>query len=102
MIEGKRYAGAPDLPAVGEAVRGYAIPDTWLGVIGPANLPEPIVKRLNEAFTASFKDEGVKKTLVDDAGIVLELSSPEAFAKFLEAEIARWAKVVKDNNIKPE
>ncbi len=98
----ERHPQYPDTPTIAElGVPGFQA-NAWWGLLVPAKTPPEIVKRLNEAFTASFSDEGVKKTLVDEAGIMLELSSPEAFGKFLEAEVARWAKVVKDNNIKPE
>lgn len=98
----ERHPHYPDTPTIAElGLPGFQA-NAWWGLLVPAKTPPEIVKRLHEAFTASFKDEGVKKTLVDEAGIVLELSSPEAFGKFLDAEIARWAKVVKDNNIKPE
>lgn len=98
----ERHPHYPDTPTIAElSIPGFQA-NAWWGLLVPAKTPPEIVKRLNEAFTASFKDESVKKTLVDEAGIMLELSSPEAFGKFLEAEVARWAKVVKDNNIKPE
>ena len=42
------------------------------------------------------------ESLVKEAGIKYELSSPEVFGTFVAAEIARWAKVVKDNRIQPE
>lgn len=98
----QRHPQYPDTPTIAElGVAGFEA-NAWWGLLVPAKTPPEIVKRLNEAFTASFKDEGVRKTLVDEAGIALELTSPEAFGRFLEAEIARWARVVKDNSIKPE
>lgn len=97
-----RHPHYPNTPAIAELGLPTFQANAWWGLLVPARTPPAIVQRLHEAFTAAFKDEGVKRTLVDEAGIVLELSSPEAFGTFLEAEVARWAKVVQDNKIKPE
>ena len=47
IVEAKRFRGAPDVPTVGESVPGYAMPDSWLAILGPAGMPRPIVDRLN-------------------------------------------------------
>ena len=80
---------------------GFAA-NAWWGLVVPAKTSPEIVQRLNQAFAVAFNDPGVKETLINQGGIIYELSSPEAFGSFLEAEIARWAKVVKDNKIVPE
>jgi tripartite-type tricarboxylate transporter receptor subunit TctC len=61
-----------------------------------------IAERLHAAFKACFDDPGVTEALVQQAGIVYELTSPEAFGKFLEVEAARWARVIAENNIRAE
>ena len=97
-----RHPQYPDTPTIAElGVPGFSA-NAWWGLLVPAKTPPEIIKRLHEAFTRSLKDEGVQKSLVDEAGIVMELSSPEAFGKFIAEEVARWAKVVKDNKIAPE
>ena len=97
-----RHRQFPETPTIAElGLPGYAA-NAWWGVVVPAKTPAQIVQRLNTAFAASFNDAGVKEALIEQGGIVYELSSPEEFGTFLEGEVARWAKVVKDNRIIPE
>lgn len=97
-----RHPHYPDTPTIAElGLPGFAA-NAWWGLLVPARTPPEIIKRLHQAFTTVFKDPGVTETLVAQAGIVYELSSPEAFGRFVEGEIARWAAVVKANNIKAE
>jgi tripartite-type tricarboxylate transporter receptor subunit TctC len=97
-----RHPHYPDVPTVAElGVPGFSA-NAWWGILLPAKTPEPIVRRLNAAFKSSVEDAGVKETVVNQAGVVYELSTPEAFGSFVEAEVARWARVVKENDIKPE
>ncbi len=98
----KRHPHYPNAPTVAElGIPGFAA-SAWWGIVAPAKTPPEIVARLNQAFTASFNDAGVTASLVNEAGVIYELSSPEAFGKFVDVEIARWAKVVKDTKIQPE
>ncbi len=97
-----RHKQFPDTPTIAElGIPGFSA-NAWWGIVVPAKTPPEIIQRLNQAFTTAFKDPGVTETLVETAGIVYELSTPDAFGTFLEGEIARWAKVVKDNKIVPE
>ncbi len=97
-----RHPQYPDTPTVAElGLPGFSA-NAWWGIVVPAKTPPEIIARLNSAFSASFKDAGVTKSLVEEAGVVYDLSTPEVFGTFLDAEIARWAKVVKDNKIAPE
>ncbi len=97
-----RHPQFPDVPTVAElGIPGFAA-NAWWGILAPAKTPPEIIARLNQAFAASFRDAGVTASLVAEAGVNYELSSPEAFGKFVDTEIARWAKVVRDNKIQPE
>lgn len=97
-----RHPQFPDTPTLSElGVKGFEA-NAWWGVVVPAKTPEPIVARLHKALLAAFNDPDVKRSVVDEAGVVYELSSPAEFGKFLQAEIARWAKVIKDNKITSE
>lgn len=97
-----RHPHYPDTPTVAElGLPGFAA-NAWWGLLAPARTPPEIVKRLHEAFARVLREPDVTESLVNQAGIVYELSTPDAFRKFVEGEIARWAKVVKDNDIKLE
>ena len=97
-----RHAQYPDTPTIAELGQPGFSANAWWGLLVPAKTPPEIVERLHKAFATVFRDPGVTESLVEQAGVVYTISSPEEFARFVEAEIARWAKVVKDNGIKPE
>jgi tripartite-type tricarboxylate transporter receptor subunit TctC len=94
----KRYAQLPDTPTIAElAVPGFDA-EAWWGFLAPAKTPSAIITRMHAALTKAMQDPAVRQNL-SEQGLEYELSTPEAFGRFLEAEIPRWAKVVKDNKI---
>lgn len=92
----RRSTEYPDIPTVAEAgsLPGYEAV-AWQGMAGPAGLPSPIVKRLNEAFQKVQADPDVRKRLVT-AGLTPVGGSPDDFGKYIRSEIAKWSKVAKD------
>ena len=93
---------SPQLPGVApiadQGVRGFEAL-SWWGVIAPAKTPEPIVKRMVEELRKALADPGVAQRL-GDQGIDVTGGGPAELDKFLRGEMARWADVVKKNNIK--
>ena len=67
-------------------------------MLAPAKTPAEIISRMNAAMTKALQEPAVQQSL-SDQGVVYRLSTPDAFGKFIAAEIARWAKVIKDNKI---
>src|SRR5947209_4537804 len=72
---------------------------TWAGIIAPAGVPREIVDRVSAEAKKALADPAMKGKLVDQ-GIVAVGSTPEEFRAFVADEITRWAKVIKDANIK--
>ena len=72
--------------------------ESWWGLLAPAKTPPEIVARMNAAMVEALNDPMVKQNL-SEQGVDYRLSSPDVFGRFVENEIDRWAKVVKDNNI---
>jgi tripartite-type tricarboxylate transporter receptor subunit TctC len=96
-----RSSLAPDVPTVSEAgAPGYDV-TVWFGVVGPAGMPPEIVRKLNSEMNAILKMEDVRRRFLDQ-GVEPAGGSPAQFADHIKAEIAKWAKVVKDANIQPE
>jgi tripartite-type tricarboxylate transporter receptor subunit TctC len=92
---------AANVPTVSEAgVTGYEV-TVWFGIVGPAGVKPEVVQKLNAALNAIFKMDDVKKRFVDQ-GVDPVGGTPAQFADHMRAEIAKWAKVVKDANIQPE
>jgi tripartite-type tricarboxylate transporter receptor subunit TctC len=94
----KRIAVLPDVPAVAEALPGFEVVG-WYGVIGPAGLPAPIVKRLHDEFVKVLNRPDVHERIVAD-GSEPAGTSPEEFRQFMLADLAKWAKVVKESGAK--
>jgi len=94
----RRIAALPDLPAVAEELPGFEVVG-WYGVIGPAGLPAPIVARLHDEFVKVLKRPDVRERIVLDGSEPVG-SSPEEFRQFMIADLAKWAKVVKESGAK--
>jgi tripartite-type tricarboxylate transporter receptor subunit TctC len=102
LIEGKRYKSTGDLPSIGETVSGYAVPELWLGLLGPANMPPAVVEKINAAAKQALQAPEVKQRL---EGIGFELTgtaSPEEFAATIKTDTAKFQKIVLSAGIKPE
>lgn len=97
----KRSMMLPEVPTISEAgLPGYEAA-TWWGILAPAGTPKAIVDRLYRELAAIVNSEDMKK-MFEGQGAEAELTGPAEFGKFIEAEIAKWAKVVKVGNIKVE
>ena len=91
----------PDVPTVAESgVKDFAIA-TWFGLLGPAGLPAPLTARIQRDVKALLANAEVKARLTE-MGVDIVASSPEEFTAYLRTEVVRYAKVIKDANIKPE
>lgn len=94
----KRVAALPDLPTIGES--GYPGFEAWAwqGFVAPAKTPRPVIDRLNAEFVKVTADPAVRQKL-SESGFELQTSTPEQFAGYMKAEIAKWAKVIRESNI---
>ena len=94
----RRLAALPDLPAVAEALPGFEVVG-WYGVIGPANLPGPILTRLHAEFVKVLGQPQVRQRIVADGSEPIG-STPGEFRRFMLADLAKWAKLVKQSGAK--
>ena len=96
-----RVQALPDIPTIAEAgLPGYEAVQ-WHGMLAPARTPREIITRLHKELTAMLRMPEARERLARDGSEVVA-SSPEEFAAFVKAEIAKWAKVVKAAGIEPE
>lgn len=101
VTSAKRSRFAPELPSVMESgVPGYEV-QIWWGLFGPANLPRPIIERLNLEMRTMQESADIKEKL-EREGAEAMLTTPEEFRGMLESSIARWRKVIKDGSLKLE
>lgn len=102
VTSAKRLPLMPDLPTVAEAgVPGYEAVQ-WFGILAPAGTPREIVSRLHRDLVQVMRDEDTKKRFAADGADPVFSKTPEEFAAFMRAELAKWAKVVKGANIEQQ
>jgi tripartite-type tricarboxylate transporter receptor subunit TctC len=91
----QRSPAVPELPTIDESgVPGYD-KAAWTGMLTQAKVPEPIVAHMYQAVSKVMKDPEAVKKLADD-GLVAVASSPDEFKAFVHAEVAEWAKLIRD------
>jgi tripartite-type tricarboxylate transporter receptor subunit TctC len=89
----------PGVPTIAEqGVPGFAAL-AWWGVIAPAATPPAVVKRMHEELTKALRTPAVAEKL-SAQGMDILGGGPEELDRFLRGEISRWAKVVKENDVK--
>jgi tripartite-type tricarboxylate transporter receptor subunit TctC len=90
----KRSGAAPNINTLAEAgVTGYDM-STWYGLIGPANMPADVVKRLNQELRNVLQDPQVRSKMISQ-GVDPVSGTPEAFATFIQDETKSWAQLLK-------
>lgn len=93
-----RSTAAPNIPTIEEAgVPNYDM-STWYGLVGPADLPAPVLKKLTDALAQTVNDPEFKGRLVAQ-GMDPRPSSPQEFAKFIQSESTRWTAILKEMNV---
>jgi tripartite-type tricarboxylate transporter receptor subunit TctC len=102
VVEADRAKALPDVPTVGQSgLDGYAIPESWLGILGPGSLPKEIVNRFHQAAARAVADPETKSR-VEGLGYELTGSTPEEFQKQIDRTVDIYRKIVTTAGIKPE
>jgi tripartite-type tricarboxylate transporter receptor subunit TctC len=101
VTSNKRVADFPDVPTIAEAgFAGFEAP-AWWAVLASAKTPPEIIKRMNEELNKALNNPDVSKRLVAQ-GIDISGGSVDKAKTFIDGQIDTWAKVVRDNGIKPD
>ena len=96
-----RFAGAPDIPTVAEAgLPGYVV-TAWYALVAPTGTPRDIVDKLNEAARKAMEAASVKK-LLDQAGGIASLTTPDELGEFIKSEIGFWKPIIEKSGAKVE
>jgi len=97
----QRSVHLPDVPTMIESgYKGFVV-EPWFGFQVPAGTPAPVIQTLNQAFNQAVKNPRVAKRL-EEAGLRVVGGPPERLGEQIASESARWAKVVKENNIRAD
>jgi len=97
----KRAKGHPSVPTMQEQGFDGFEATTWYGLVGPGKLPTPIAQKINRDVNQILAMPDVQEKL-DTYGAEDGGGSSDKFAQFIRSETAKWAKVVKDGNVKVE
>lgn len=100
VVRDKRAAWLPDVPVVGEVVPGFDAPASWTGLFGPANLPQPVLRRLH-ADTVKAMSLPEARTKINDAGFEIIGNTPEQFAALIKRQVELTGRIVKAAGIQP-
>ncbi|MGE0559249.1 MAG: Bug family tripartite tricarboxylate transporter substrate binding protein [Burkholderiales bacterium] len=89
----------PDVPTIAESgAPGYEF-TAWAGALVPAGTPKDVVNKLYDGFSKALRSPEATKRFAEQGAIIVG-SSPDEYAKFVKAELAKWAKVVREAGIK--
>ena len=90
----------PDVPAMAETLPGFSV-DTWWGLVAPAQTPNSVIQKLNQAFVQALQAPETKARF---ASLMAEPvpTSPEAFGQHLKSELAKYEAVVKASGAKAD
>ena len=97
----KRSPAAPGLPTIDEAALPGFEATTWHGVMVPARTPDAVVAKLNHDIVAVLRTPDVAERLSSQGAEAIG-STPQAFAAYIKAETAKWAKVIRESGAKVE
>jgi len=90
----------PDVPTIAEAgVPGFQA-TLWVGFMAPAGTPQPIIEKLNAEITKIVSRPDIKAAWQKQGAEPVTLTQPQ-FKAFMDAQITKWADVIKANDIKP-
>jgi tripartite-type tricarboxylate transporter receptor subunit TctC len=94
----KRSESLPNIPTVAESgLPGYSAVG-WFGLFAPAGTPKPVVQKLNQSVMAVMSQSKIRKSMME-RGSDPASGSADDFAAFLRVDQAKWAKLIKENNI---
>jgi tripartite-type tricarboxylate transporter receptor subunit TctC len=95
----QRSTVLPEVPTIAEAgVPGYAA-ENWWGLVAPAGTPPAVVARLHKELTAAQNNSEVKKYFDREGATIIKMSTAD-FGNFMQSEMAKWGRVVKEGKIK--
>jgi tripartite-type tricarboxylate transporter receptor subunit TctC len=100
----ERLSSLPDIPTLNEqGLKGFDV-KVWHGMYAPKGTPKEVIDKINKALNVAIKDDNVKARIADLSSDLVspEKATPEGLRKHLTAEVARWAKVIKETGVTAE
>jgi tripartite-type tricarboxylate transporter receptor subunit TctC len=101
LIDPKRHPALPDLPAMGEILPGYFMPESWFAFFGPAGMQPAVVARLNADVTRALNAPDVKP-LLEERSLIIVAGPPSEVTRQIKNGFDVYGKVIKAAGIQPE
>ncbi len=101
VMASERVATLPKVPTANEAGMPELVVITWQGLLAPAGVMPDIIERLNAAVV-KFMNTPETRSRLAQTGVDVSTSTPAEFAKFMRSEVEKWARVIKEANIRVE
>jgi tripartite-type tricarboxylate transporter receptor subunit TctC len=97
----KRWQGTPDIPTMAESgLAGFEV-NSWYGLLAPAGTPRDVILRLNSEVARALREPDARERLYSIGAEPMD-NTPEEFAAYIAAEMAKWSKVVKAAGIRAD
>ena len=100
VTSAERSSAMKSIPAIAETVKGYSV-ESWYGLFAPAGTPADVIAKLNAAAKQSTQTVEFRRKL-EPEGLAVSTGTPQELDTYVKREEARWRKIVKENNIKPD
>jgi tripartite-type tricarboxylate transporter receptor subunit TctC len=97
VTDTRRSRFYPEIPPVSETVPGYESVG-WFGLLAPPHTPPEIVRKLNDVIVAAMQTQEFRDHLAT-LGAEPKPQTPEEFGRYINADVAKWSKLVKDNAV---
>jgi len=97
----QRLANANTIPTMSESGLPAFVGGTWFGLLAPAKTPKAVIDRIHAETVAALNSPELRKAF-EDKDIIPGGNTPEAFGKFIQAEVAKWRDLATKTGIQPE
>jgi tripartite-type tricarboxylate transporter receptor subunit TctC len=101
ILEPRRYAKLPNIPAMNEIIPAFRKPSTWFGFFGPAKLPPEIVARLNTEMRKAITAPDARAKL-EASDLTIIAGTPEEFATLQKEGIEQFGEIISAAGIEPQ
>ena len=93
----KRSSLVPGVPAMSETIPGFGT-EAWVGLMGPAKMPPEVVAQINTDVAKALNSAEIKNKFIEN-GLEPSYANPEEFERWIRREMARWSKVIREQNV---
>ena len=100
VASSKRSPAMPDMPTIGESLKGFEA-DSLFGLMAPAGTPRDVIVKLNAEVQKVLTSADIKEKLLAQGGLV-QGGTPEQMADQIKSDVTKWGKVVRTANVKIE